>query len=84
MYYLRNKGADQLHRYRKADLHLCFCICRLLVFSRGISNVKHKTESHRIIDCTKKMFSLNKELETEFKFSGIMNSINLQRQQLSW
>ena len=28
-----NKGADQL--YRKADLRLCFCICRLLVFSCG-------------------------------------------------
>ena len=27
-----NKGADQLRGYREADLHLCFCICRLLVF----------------------------------------------------
>ena len=30
-----NKGADQLRGYRKADLRLCFRICRLLVFSRG-------------------------------------------------
>ena len=30
-----NKGADQLRGYREADLRLCFCICRLLVFSRG-------------------------------------------------
>ena len=28
-----NKGADQLRSYREADLHLCFRICRLLVFS---------------------------------------------------
>ena len=35
VYYLcrENKGADQLHSYREADLRLCFCICRLLVFS---------------------------------------------------
>ena len=28
-----NKGADQLRGYREADLRLCFCICRTLVFS---------------------------------------------------
>ena len=28
-----NKGADQLGGYREADLRICFCICRLLVFS---------------------------------------------------
>ena len=28
----KNKGADQLRSYREADLHLCFRICRLLVF----------------------------------------------------
>ena len=33
-----NKGADQLRGYREADLRLCFCICRLFVFSRGGSN----------------------------------------------
>ena len=27
-----NKSADQLRGYRKADLRLCFRICRLLVF----------------------------------------------------
>ena len=27
-----NKGADQLRRYCEANLHLCFRICRLLVF----------------------------------------------------
>ena len=30
-----NKGADQLCGYRKADLCLCFCLCRLLVFPDG-------------------------------------------------
>ena len=35
-----NKGADQLHGHREADLRLCFRICRLLVFPRGGSNVR--------------------------------------------
>ena len=28
-----NKGADQLRGYHKADLHLCFRICKKPVFS---------------------------------------------------
>ena len=42
MYYpcRKNKCADQLPGYHKADLRLCFRICRLLVFSRGRSNYK--------------------------------------------
>ena len=34
-YYLwsKNKGAAQLHGYRAADLHLCFCICKKQIFS---------------------------------------------------
>ena len=28
-----NKGADYLRGYREADLHLCFRICKKLVFS---------------------------------------------------
>ena len=37
MYYpcSENKGADQLRGYHEAHLRLCFCICRLLVFSQG-------------------------------------------------
>ena len=27
-----NKGADQLRRYREADLRLCFCICKKAAF----------------------------------------------------
>ena len=40
MYYLcsENKGTDQLCRYCIADLHLCFSLCMLLVFSYGSSN----------------------------------------------
>ena len=33
--YSENKGADQLYSYCEADLHLCFCLCRLLVFPCG-------------------------------------------------
>ena len=34
LYYLssENKGADQLRGYLEADLHLCFRICKTLVF----------------------------------------------------
>ena len=32
--YSENKDADQLRGYRKADLRLCFCICKKPVFSR--------------------------------------------------
>ena len=35
----KNKGADQLRGYSEADLRLCFCLCRLLVFPQGGSNV---------------------------------------------
>ena len=40
MYYpcSENKDADQLRGYREADLRLCFCPCKLLVFSRTGSN----------------------------------------------
>ena len=34
-----NKGADQLRSYCKADLRLCFCLCRLLVFLCGGSYI---------------------------------------------
>ena len=27
-----NKGADQLRSYREADLHFCFCICKMFFF----------------------------------------------------
>ena len=41
LYYLcsENKGADQLCGYRTTDLHLCFRICKIPVFSRRGSNV---------------------------------------------
>ena len=37
MYYpcSKNKGADQHCSYWEADLRLCFCLCRLLVFPCG-------------------------------------------------
>ena len=40
MYYpcSENKGADQVRGHRKADLHLCFRICKKPVFSRRDSN----------------------------------------------
>ena len=37
-----NKGADQLRSYCEADLHLCFRICRLLVFLWGGSFLSKK------------------------------------------
>ena len=41
LYYLcsKNKGADQLHSYRKAELGLCFGKCKKQVFlKRGSCN----------------------------------------------
>ena len=35
-----NKGADQLCGYRKADLRLCFRICKKPVFSQRGSNLE--------------------------------------------
>ena len=40
-----NKGADQLRGYREADLRLCFCICKMLGFSRSSSNLKFQASS---------------------------------------
>ena len=43
MYYpsSEHKGVDQLRGHREADLHLCFRLCRLLVFPWGGSNNIH-------------------------------------------
>ena len=41
MYYpcSENKGTDQVCNYCEADLRLCFCKCKMLVFSWGGSIV---------------------------------------------
>ena len=39
-----NKGADQLRGYRKADLRLCFRICKNPVFSRRGSFIRRHKE----------------------------------------
>ena len=56
MYYpcSENKGADQLHGHREADLRLCFRIGRLLVFSR--------TGSLAIMSCIFYLDSVNFKL----------------------
>ena len=49
MYYpsSENKGADQLRGYREADLRLCFCLCRLLVFPCGGSVIAKITSEEK-------------------------------------
>ena len=49
MYYpsSENKGADQLRGYCEADLRLCFCLCRLLVFPWGGSFIKINLSSFK-------------------------------------
>ena len=37
--YSENKGADQLHGYREADLRLCYRTCKKPVFSRRGSSI---------------------------------------------
>ena len=36
----KNKGADQLHGYREADLRLCFRICKKKRFSHDAAQIK--------------------------------------------
>ena len=57
MYYpsSENKGADQLRDYREADLRLCFCICRLLVFPWDGSNDDLYSEKHHLKELFKEM-----------------------------
>ena len=43
-----NKGADQLRGYRKADLRLCFRICKMPVFSRRGSYAVEISDSYKI------------------------------------
>ena len=46
-----NKGADQLREYREADLSLCFCLCKLLVFLRQGSlkdNLSYLSTEHQV------------------------------------
>ena len=53
-----NKGADQLRGYREADLRLCFCICKKLVFTRrGSYQDKHQQHTLTCSECPKKFTS---------------------------
>ena len=49
----KNKGADQLRSYCKADLRLCFRLCRLLVFPCGSSNYISMLEAKYKQSCFK-------------------------------
>ena len=48
---MKNKDADQLCSYCTADLHLCFRICRFLVFlcSGSYVNIKNVIASENIM-----------------------------------
>ena len=48
------KGADQLHRYREADLRLCFPICKKPVFSRRGSYLSHNMRKPAFCICKNK------------------------------
>ena len=65
MYYpsSENKGADQLRRYREADLRLCFRPCRLLVFPCGGSN----SINAKVITLKTKMNNMDTKFATNEK-----------------
>ena len=66
-----NKGADQLRGYREADLRLCFCLGRLLVFPCDGSNVKMPTIVGILTFMCRINFSLSRvEHEKSFIISG--------------
>ena len=54
-----NKGADQLCGYREADLCLCFCICKKLVFSRRGSYFR--------TECSKLHQEITEQKESEMR-----------------
>ena len=70
MYYPSSqyKGADQLRGYRKADLRLCFRICKMLVFSRRVhiffayffeqTGLGHSADSDQIAQSDQDLHSL--------------------------
>ena len=49
MFYLcsENEGTDQLCSYRTAGLHLCFCLCKNLVFPLKDILLKHTINSYK-------------------------------------
>ena len=54
-----NKGPDQLRGYREADLRLCFCLCRLLVFQLLMLRLKalsHISENPLMQTCVIMLF----------------------------
>ena len=56
-----NKGADQLHSYCEADLRLCFCLFRLLVFPCGgsfLSDAALDLEINRGLRNEQRIFTL--------------------------
>ena len=59
-----NKGADQLHGYREADLRLCFCICKKSGFlmSRLISYY-HVLQYTAILQLLKRQLSDKKNVD---------------------
>ena len=59
LYYLccENKGPDQLHSYRTADLRLCFCICKSR-FSNDAAQIR--LEIYLLSVCTLKAMWLDR------------------------
>ena len=72
MYYpcSENKGADQFHSNREADLRLCFRICKNPVFSRHSTYVK----SRFIHDTVHPLFCSNNMGKSVIKSSKVLLS----------
>ena len=74
LFYLcsENKGADQLHSYREADLRLCFRICKMLVFSWRDSNV--------VWQPTKYPFKIKRQLNRKWSYFSTLYGMMLLQQ----
>ena len=65
-----NRGADQLRGYREADLHLCFRICKNLVFScRGSKPIISAITGLNF--CTSKKLSCEYSVLTIFELFAV-------------
>ena len=76
----KNKGADQLRGYRKADLRLCFRICKKPVFSRRGSNTNNKLATVQIlkIKCNvcKSVFDESQLCNHSKNYRAVMGTFN--------
>ena len=85
----KNKGTDQLRSYCEADLRLCFCLCRLLIFHSAAQMIfLNLYFVFQILDLDKEEDTLVKKAESEVKEINLRLRVNdlgsEKRELLNW